>query len=57
MLVLYLLLADLRTENIERFYDLFLPLAPTIANALDDYVSEQYLDDDNLYRTDEFGLQ
>lgn len=57
MLVLYLLLADFRTENIERFYDLFLPLAPTIANALDDYVSEQYLDDDNLYRTDEFGLQ
>ena len=39
MLVLYLWLADFRTENRERFYDLHIPLAPTINQALDDYVS------------------
>jgi hypothetical protein len=48
---------DFRTENRERFFDLHLPVMPTIALSLDVYVEEQELKDDNKYFTDYYGLQ
>ena len=48
---------DYRRENRERFYDLQLPILPTLGESLEAYASETCLDGDNKFRTDDFGLQ
>lgn len=52
-----LIMSDFRTENSERFFDLQLGLSSDLATSLDEYVSEQLLSGDNMYRTEEHGLQ
>jgi ubiquitin carboxyl-terminal hydrolase 7 len=57
MLVSYYFKTDFRTENRERFFDIQLGIAGDLITSLDEYVAEQILDQDNMYRTDFYGEQ